>query len=85
MREMIARTPAERQAYDDRLKAERDEWASTEQAKLEGKIEERTRTVKMLRDLVGDQSRSDAGLADLSLEELVAFETQLRRRLRKCR
>ena len=34
--EMIARNPKERQAYDDRLKAERDEWARTAQAKLDG-------------------------------------------------
>ena len=29
-------TPEERQAYDDRLKDQRDEWASTAQTKLEG-------------------------------------------------
>ena len=34
--EMIARNPKERQVYDDRLKAERDEWARTAQAKLDG-------------------------------------------------
>jgi predicted transposase/invertase (TIGR01784 family) len=34
--EMIARNPEERQLYEDRLKAERDEWARTAQAKLDG-------------------------------------------------
>ncbi len=93
--EMIARTPAERQVYEDRLKAERDEWARTEQAKLEGKLEgrqegrqegkleERALMVKMLRDIVGDQSPSDDALAALSLDELAVIVTGFQRRLRE--
>ena len=89
--EMIARTPAERQAYEDRLKAERDEWARTEQArregkaegKIEGKIEERVRVVKMLRDLVGDTEPADESLHELSLDELASIETEFQRRLRE--
>ena len=34
--ERIAKTPEERQAYDGRLKDQRDEWVRTAQAKLEG-------------------------------------------------
>lgn len=84
--EMIAKNPEERQHYEDRLKAERDEWARTAQAKLEGIEEgqrnERARTVKMLRDIVGELAPSDEKLADLSLDELAAIETELQRRLR---
>lgn len=84
--EMIAKNPEERQHYEDRLKAERDEWARTAQAKLEGIEEgqrnERARTVKMLRDIVGELTPSDEKLADLSLDELAAIETELQRRLR---
>lgn len=83
---MVAKNPEERQHYEDRLKAERDEWARTAQAKLEGIEEgqrnERARTVKMLRDIVGELTPSDEKLADLSLDELAAIETELQRRLR---
>ncbi|MEO1618528.1 MAG: Rpn family recombination-promoting nuclease/putative transposase [Planctomycetota bacterium] len=84
--QMIARNPEERRLYDDRLKVERDQWARAEQAKLEGKLEgkleERIRTVKMLRDIVGELAPSDEQLADLSLDEFAAIETELQRRLR---
>ncbi len=92
--EMIARTPTERQVYEDRLKAERDEWARAEQAKQEGmkegikegmkkgKLEERAQMVKMLRDIVGASSPSDDALADLSLDELAVVATEFQRRLR---
>ncbi len=89
--EMIARTPEERQAYDDRLKAERDEWARTAQARLEG-IEqgieqgqriERVRAVRMLRDLVGDLAPSDKEMVGLSLDDLTSTETEFQRRLRE--
>ena len=84
--EMIAKNPEERQHYEDRLKAERDEWARTAQAKLEGieqgQRNERARTVKMLRDIVGELTPSDEKLADLSLDELAAIETERQRRRR---
>jgi predicted transposase/invertase (TIGR01784 family) len=84
---MISRTPLERQAYDDRLKAERDEWPRTAQAKLDG-IEqgqrtERARIVTMLRDLVGDVTPADKDLADLPLDELAWIEAEFQQRLRK--
>ncbi len=79
---MIAKNPEERQHYEDRLKAERDEWARTAQAKLEGKLEERLRTVKMLRDIVGDPQPSDTALAELSLDDLGRLETTFQQRLR---
>ncbi len=80
---MIVKKPEERQHYEARLKAERDEWARTEQAKLDGRLEERLRNVKMLRDIVGDDSPSDDFLADQSLDELAAIEAGLQRRLRE--
>ena len=89
--EMIAKTPEERQVYDDRLKAERDEWARTEQARLEG-IEqgieqgqriERIRVVRMLRDLVGDLTPPDKELMGFSLDDLTKTEVDLQRRLRE--
>lgn len=97
--EMIARNPQERQFDEDRLKAERDEWARTEQAKLEGieqgiqqrieqgiqqgKRTERSRMVQVLRDIIGDVTPSDKELAGLSLDEVTAIETDLQRRLRE--
>ncbi|TWU27988.1 PD-(D/E)XK nuclease family transposase [Novipirellula artificiosorum] len=84
--EMIAKNPEERQHYEDRLKAERDEWARTEQAKLDGKLdgklEERLRVVKMLRDIVGETDPSDSDLAGLSLDQLGQLETTYQQRLR---
>ncbi|WP_197231240.1 Rpn family recombination-promoting nuclease/putative transposase [Novipirellula artificiosorum] len=84
--EMIAKNPEERQVYEDRLKAERDEWARTEQAKLDGKLdgklEERLRVVKMLRDIVGETDPSDSDLAGLSLDQLGQLETTYQQRLR---
>ena len=83
---MIVRNPEERQLYDDRLKAERDEWARTEQAKLDGleqgRREERRRTVKMLRDILGDAQPSDSDLEELSLNELGRLEATFQQRLR---
>ena len=89
--EMIAKNPEERQVYDDRLKAERDERARTEQARLEG-IEqgieqgqriERIRVVRMLRDLVGDLTPPDKELMGFSLDDLTKTEVDLQRRLRE--
>ena len=79
---MIDRNPEERKLYDDRLKAECDEWARIEQATLEGKLEERLRMVKILRDIVGDPQPSNTALAELALDELGRLETTFQRRLR---
>jgi predicted transposase/invertase (TIGR01784 family) len=81
--EMIARNPEERQLYEDRLKAERDEWARIAQAELEVRLEERVRTIKVLRDIVGDTSPSDAALSNCSLDELASIEAGLQRCLRE--
>lgn len=84
--QMIAKNPEDRQAYEDRLKAERDEWARTAQArlegKLEGKIEERLRIVEMLRDLVGNDHPSTEELAKMDLDELAKHQIQFQSRLR---
>ncbi|MEM9828072.1 MAG: hypothetical protein AAF958_15885 [Planctomycetota bacterium] len=83
---MIARNPEERQFDDDRLKAERDEWARIEQAKLEGKLEgkleERLRYVRMLRDILGDKVPGDIELVGFSLEDLSHLESTFQQRLR---
>jgi|GEM_PF-4086821 len=80
---MIARNPEERQLYEDGLKAGRDEWARIAQAELEVRLEERVRTIKVLRDIVGDTSPSDAALSNYSLDELASIEAGLQRRLRE--
>jgi len=92
--EMIAKNPEDRQHYEDRLKAERDEWARTEQAKLEGKLEgkregklqgkleERLRIVKLLRDIAGDTQPSDSDLGKLSLDDLGRLEAEFQQQLR---
>jgi hypothetical protein len=81
--EMIARNPEERQLYEVRLKAERDEWARIAQAELEVRLEERVRTIKVLRDIVGDTSPSDAALSNCYLDELASIEAGLQRCLRE--
>lgn len=92
--QMIARNPEERQLYDDRLKAERDEWAKTEQAKLEGRMEGRVeglvegqmqgqaRLVAVLQGLIGDPVQSEDALAALGLDQLREMESGLQQRLR---
>ena len=87
---MIARNPEERQLYDDRLKAERDEWARTEQAKLEGRVEGRVegriegqaRLVAVLQGLVGDPVQTTEELAGRGWDELRQLESELQQRLR---
>lgn len=91
---MIARNPEERQLYDDRLKAERDEWARTEQAKLEGLMEGRVegrmegettrqaRLVAVLQGLIGDPVQTEEELVGLGLERLEEMESRLQQRLR---
>ena len=92
--QMIARNPEERQLYDDRLKAERDEWARTEQAKLEGRaegrvegrvegrIEGQARLVAVLQGLVGDPVQTTEELAGRGWDELRQLESELQQRLR---
>lgn len=81
--EMIAKNPQERQLYEDRLKAERDARAKEDYAREEGRLEERLRLVKVLRDIVGDTAPSDGELVGLSLDDLAGIETDLKRRLRQ--
>ncbi len=95
---MIPLNPEERQAYDDRLKAERDEWARMEQAKLEGRMEGRmearmegfmegetksqVRLIAILQDLIGDPVESEEALAALGLDRLREMESDLKQRFR---
>ncbi len=83
---MIARDPKQRTLYEARLKAERDALAKEDYAREEGREEERLverfRTVKMLRDIVGDAAPTDDELTGLSLDDLAGIEAKLQRRLR---
>lgn len=88
--QMIAKNPDERQRYEDRLKAERDQWARNEQAKIdgraeglsEGRIEGRARLVAVLQGLIGDKVQDVEKLKGLGLESLEQMESDLQERLR---
>ena len=89
--EMIARTPEERQHYEDRLKAERDEWARTAQAKLDGREEGREEgrrqgqiigKIELLCQLLNHPYLGERPLHEQTVEELAAFEADLQLRLR---
>ena len=86
--EMIQRTPQQRDQYELRLKAQRDERArmqhAVEQARLEGKAEgEALGAVKgrieLLTKLLNTEQVSVDGL---TMEQLVAIENELQRQLR---
>ncbi len=93
--EMIARNPEERQHYEDRLKAERDEWARTAQAKLDG-LEEGMQKgmekglrrgqiigkIELLCELLNQPYTGQHPLHEQTIEQLASLETQLQRRLR---
>ena len=88
---MIARTPEERQHYEDRLKAERDEWARTAQAKLDGREEGREEgrrqgqiigKIELLCQLLNHPYLGERPLHEQTVEELAAFEADLQLRLR---
>ncbi len=76
---MIARNPKERQLYDDRLKAERDEWARTEQAKREGEL---VGKIELLSQLLDQPSPSSQTLRGMTLDELSKIESGLQQQLR---
>ena len=85
---MIQRTPQQRDQYELRLKAQRDERArmqhAVEQARLEGKAEgEALGAVKgrieLLTKLLNTEQVSVDGL---TMEQLVAIENELQRQLR---
>ena len=88
--EMIARTPTERELYEDRLKAERDEWArragaieeSREEGREAGLIEGQAKLVATLQQLLGDSASPPEGLVPLGMERLLAMEAELKDRLR---
>ena len=80
---MIAKNPEERQHYEDRLKAERDEWARTEQAKLDGlEMGELVGRIELLCQLLGQPYRGDRPLRKQSIDELAVIESDLQRQLR---
>lgn len=81
---MIQRTPQQRNQYELRLKAQRDERARLEQARAEGEARGEARgeasgRIKTLRELLGVESTS---LDGLSLEQLIAIANELQRQLR---
>ena len=76
---MIARNPKERQLYDDRLKAERDEWARTEQAKREGEL---VGKIELLCQLLNQPYAGNHPLRDMTIGELSEIEAGLQQRLR---
>ena len=81
--EMIARNPEERQHYEDRLKAERDEWARTAQAKLDGlEVGELVGKIELLCQLLDQPYEGECPLREQSANELAILEATLRRRLR---
>ena len=85
---MIARNPEERQHYEDRLKAERDEWARTEQAKLEGRLEGRYEgeligKIELLCQLLEQPYDGELPLREQSGEELALLEATLQQQLRE--
>lgn len=83
--DMIQRTPQQRDQYELRLKAQRDERARLEQARLEGEAigeargEARGR-IELLRELLGRERES---LEGLTLKQLAALEADLQRHLRE--
>ena len=93
--QMIAKNPEERQLYEDRLKAERDEWARTAQAKLEGREEgleegreegrqqgEIIGKIELLCQLLKQPYVAAPPLREQTIEKLAALEADLQRRLR---
>ncbi|QDV43603.1 PD-(D/E)XK nuclease family transposase [Stieleria neptunia] len=87
--EMIQRTPEQRNQYELRLKAQRDERArmqyAVDQARQEGEALGEARgagrgRIELLRELLGVDQTS---IADLSIEQLAALEGDLKRQLRE--
>ena len=87
--DMIQRTPQERSQYEQRLKAQRDDRAKLQQARTEGKAEGRAEgkaegeaagIIKVLRDVLGIDATP---LVGLSLEQLNAMASDLRRQVRE--
>ncbi|PAY15623.1 hypothetical protein CKO51_30940 [Rhodopirellula sp. SM50] len=95
--EMIQRTPQQRSQYELRLKAQRDERArmqyavelARQEARQEGRAEGRAEgkaegealgRIAVLRELLGVDQTS---IADLSIEQLAALESDLKHQLRE--
>jgi hypothetical protein len=82
--EMIARDPDQRSLYETRLKFERDVRAREEQAREEGRQEgEVIGTIKLLRQLLGDEPLPEAEFERRSVDELAELAQDLQRRLRE--
>ena len=75
--DMIQRTPQQRNQYELRLKAQGDDRARIQQAKLEG---EATGIIKALRGVLGMKATP---LDGLSLEQLTAIATDLQSQVRE--
>jgi len=94
--QMIAKNPEEREMYEDRLKAERDEWARTAQAEKDGLergreegLEEGRREVEiigkieLLCQLLDEPYLGERPLREHTIDELSSLEADLQRRLRE--
>ncbi|MGB7328417.1 MAG: Rpn family recombination-promoting nuclease/putative transposase [Rubripirellula sp.] len=91
--DMIQRTPQQRAQYELRLKAQRDDRARLQQARIEGRTEGRTEgraegeaigqargRIELLRELLGAKPES---LVGLTLDRLAVLESDLQRQLRE--
>ncbi|TWU58441.1 PD-(D/E)XK nuclease family transposase [Rubripirellula tenax] len=79
--DMIQRTPQQRSQYELRLKAQRDDRARLQQARLEGKAEGKAEgIIKALRGVLGIEPTS---LDELSLEQLETIASDLQRQIRE--
>jgi hypothetical protein len=83
--EMIARTPAQRQQYEDRLKAQRDLSSFARAWREEGRDEERHRQliaqIRFHQRLLNIPQIADADLPSLSTDDLEAMEAELQAKL----
>jgi predicted transposase/invertase (TIGR01784 family) len=75
--DMIQRTPQQREQYELRLKAQRDDRARLQQARAEGEAEG---IIKALRGVLGIEATS---LDGLTLEQLTAMADDLQRQVRE--
>ncbi len=95
--EMIQRTPEQRDQYESRLKAQRDEHARLQQARMEGEAvgeargkaegeaqgEARGKLIGQIETLAGLLDTPLVPLGDLNLDELTSIAVDLRRQLRQ--
>jgi predicted transposase/invertase (TIGR01784 family) len=83
--DMIQRTPQQRNQYELRLKAQRDDRARLKQARAEGKAEgvERGRLIGQIEALTGILKAELPRLETLGVDELTSLAADLQRQLRE--